>query len=87
MEKTLKILNQQGLHARPAAILTKTAAGFKSDIHILYKDITANAKSIMNIMSLGLNKDAEFVLAVNGPDEEKAFDTIVQLIESKFGEE
>ncbi len=87
MEKELKILNKQGLHARPASILVKTAAKFQSDIQLLYNGYTGNAKSIMSIMSLGLVQDAVFTLVASGPDEAEAIATITDLIESKFGEE
>ncbi len=59
MEIIVKILNEQGLHARPASIFVKTANKFKSTISILHGDEVANAKSIINIMSLGLSKNEE----------------------------
>ncbi|MCT4605444.1 MAG: HPr family phosphocarrier protein [Marinisporobacter sp.] len=87
MEKTLKILNETGLHARPAGIFVKTATQFKSDINIIFNESSFNAKSIMNILSLGLTKDAEITISASGPDEEEAIAALVSLIESKFGEE
>ncbi|MDK2918141.1 MAG: phosphocarrier protein HPr [Candidatus Petromonas sp.] len=86
MEKTVKILNESGLHARPAALLVKTASQFKSDIKIEFNGIAANAKSIMNVMSMGLKKDDEIKLVIEGPDAEEAMKALVELIESKFNE-
>ena len=59
METTVKILNEQGLHARPASIFAKTASKFKSTVSIVHGSGIANAKSIINIMSLGLKKGEE----------------------------
>ena len=50
MEKTVKILNEQGLHARPASIFAKTASKFKSAVSIVHGNGVANAKSIIIII-------------------------------------
>ncbi|MBU3155581.1 HPr family phosphocarrier protein [Clostridium estertheticum] len=87
MEKTVKILNEQGLHARPASIFVKTASKFKSTVSIVHGTGVANAKSIINIMSLGLKKDEEIKIVTEGADEKEAMDALVSLVENKFGEE
>jgi len=51
-ERTVKIVNKLGLHARPAAEIVKTAARFKSDITIIRDDLEVNGKSIMGVMML-----------------------------------
>ncbi|WP_432402306.1 HPr family phosphocarrier protein [Wukongibacter sp. M2B1] len=86
MEKLVKVLSESGLHARPAAILVKTAAQFNSAINIEFNGSSLNAKSIMNILSLGLKKGDEMKIIVNGEDEEEAMETLVKLIESNFDE-
>ncbi|MGK0464934.1 HPr family phosphocarrier protein [Clostridium sp.] len=86
MEIVIKILNEQGLHARPASIFVKTANKFKSNITILHGDDVANAKSIINIMSLGLSKDEEIKIVAEGADEVAAIEALKALVESKFGE-
>jgi len=81
------IKNKTGLHARPASIFVKTASGFKSDITI-YKDTSkASGKSLINILALGLAKDVELNITASGEDEKEAVQTLVDLINSKFGEE
>ena len=65
MEKTLKIQNEEGLHARPAAILVKEANAFSSNINVVVNGNEINAKSIMGLMALGLKKDSEITLKVN----------------------
>lgn len=87
MKRKVKIINESGLHARPAAIFVKTASQFKSEINIEFKDSVLNAKSIMNILSMGAKKGDEVVIITNGPDEKEALDALVNQIESKFGEE
>jgi len=87
MEMTVKILNEQGLHARPASVFSKTASKFKSTVSIVHGTGVANAKSIINIMSLGLKKGEEIKIRTEGTDEKEAMEALVGLIESKFGED
>lgn len=87
METIVKILNEQGLHARPASIFVKTAGKFKSTVSIVHGSEVANAKSIINIMSLGLKKGEEIKIITEGADEKEAMETLVGLVENKFGEE
>ena len=86
MEKILFVKNKSGLHARPSGMLAKTANGFQSNITLESNGKIINAKSIMSIMSSGLSENSEIKLIVNGPDEEKAFNCIIELFESGFGE-
>ncbi|GAB6087571.1 HPr family phosphocarrier protein [Alkaliphilus crotonatoxidans] len=86
MEKNVSVQNDSGIHARPAAMLVKVAAQFKSDINIEYQGKVINAKSIMNILSAGLQKGNEIKIVANGPDEEAALAAIVDLFNTKFGE-
>lgn len=84
MEIKKKILNEEGLHARPAGVLAKTASGFESKIEVLYKGRSINAKSSMSLMTLGLVKDSEFQIRAEGSDAESALQKLSQLIDLKF---
>ena len=84
MKKRVKILNESGLHARPAGIFVKKASQFKCDVNIEFNGTTFNAKSIMIIMSMGLEKDDEINIITNGPDEVEALDALVKLVENNF---
>jgi len=84
MELQLKIKNNEGLHARPAGVLAKKAAEFQSNIQISAGGQVKNAKSIMALMSLGLKKDQEFKLIIDGPDAETASKVLSELIENEF---
>ena len=84
MEIVLKIKNNEGLHARPAGMLSKKAAEYQSTIMVSVNGQSKSAKSIMGLMSLGLKKDQEFTLIVDGPDANDAKNAIIDLVESEF---
>lgn len=87
VERKVFIKNKTGLHARPASTFVKTAASFKSDIKVCNGGSKASAKSLLNILALGLSKDAEVTITAVGEDEVEAVQALVDLIDSKFGEE
>lgn len=80
----VRVLNEEGLHARPAGILVKTASGFSCTIELEVDGDSANAKSIMSIMGLGLTKDTEVTINANGSDAEAAIAEITKLFNNKF---
>lgn len=84
MEITKKILNEEGLHARPAGVFAKVASGFQSKIEVVFNGRVINAKSSMSLMTLGLSKDSEFNVRVDGPDAEMAISKISEIIDQKF---
>ena len=61
-----------GIHARPAGLLVKQAAGFKSTITIDNGAKKADAKRIMAVMSMGIKQGNEITVTVEGEDEEAA---------------
>ena len=85
-ERSVKIVNKNGLHARPAAEIVKTASKFTSDIIIVRDELEVNGKSIMGVMMLAAECGAEVTLRATGPDESAAVDAIATLISSKVGE-
>lgn len=82
----LKISNQDGLHARPAALFVKTASKFKSELEIQTKEKTANGKSIIGIMSLGAFYGEEITLIADGPDERELLEAMEKLFKNNFKE-
>ena len=86
IRRDFTIGNKLGLHARPSAQLTKTAAQFKSEVWIARAGRRVNAKSIMGVMMLAAGPGATVTVDAEGPDESAAVDAIGQLIESRFGE-
>ena len=87
-EKTTTIVNKTGLHARPASVFVAATKKYSSKITI--KNVktgkSADAKSILMLLTLALSKDSEVCLSAGGEDEVKAVDELVALIESGFGE-
>ena len=87
-ERTVKISNRLGLHARAAARLVQCSAKFASTVQIQRQDSgqTADGKSILNVLLLAASAGTTLILKIEGTDEERAANAIVELIEGKFGE-
>jgi len=81
------VTNQLGLHARPAALLVQRASKYKSDIFLRKEDVEVNGKSIMSVMMLAVESGTELQIRAVGEDEREAVDDLIDLIESKFGED
>jgi phosphotransferase system HPr (HPr) family protein len=88
LEATVKIINPLGLHARAAAQLVRLAAQFKSKIKLTRTDnqVTADAKSILSVLTLAAARGTELKLNVDGLDEQEAMNAIEQMVVNGFGE-
>jgi phosphocarrier protein len=86
IEREVTIANKNGLHARPAAEIVKTAAKYKADITLVRDDLEVNGKSIMGVMMLAAEYGSTLMLRADGPDAEDAVGALAKLIEGKFGE-
>jgi phosphocarrier protein HPr len=84
VEQSVILSNATGLHARPAGLLAKTAGQFKSQVEVKAKNRVVNAKSIVSLLSLGLEKGDELTFVVAGEDEEAALDSLVALVNRQF---
>lgn len=80
------IVNKLGLHARAASKLVNCASQFESDVFISRGDNRVNAKSIMGVMMLAASKGVELGLEIDGNDEHVCYETLVRLINDRFGE-
>ena len=85
-DRSVRIVNKQGIHARPAAEIVKTAARFKSGITIIRDDMEVNGKSIMGVMMLAAECGATILIRADGADEDAAIDGLAALIAGGFGE-
>ncbi len=72
IKKDMTIRLQSGLETRPVALLVQAASQFRSDVYIESENRRVNAKSIMGMMTLGLDSGAEVTVVTNGEDEEEA---------------
>ncbi|RPJ07887.1 MAG: HPr family phosphocarrier protein [Spirochaetaceae bacterium] len=86
-EKTVTVLNKAGIHARPAALLVKTAGGFKSSIYLEKNSERVNGKSIMGVITLGAVCNTKINIVAEGSDEAEAVEAIARLFENKFEED
>ncbi|MBF1054350.1 MAG: HPr family phosphocarrier protein [Parvimonas sp.] len=82
LEKNVIIKNETGLHARPAASLVQFVKKYDESIEIILDNKVADAKSIFNVMSLGISKGTEVTLRVDGENEEKTLGEVVNFIEN-----
>jgi phosphocarrier protein HPr len=90
VSKEMTVFNKVGLHARPAAMFVKKAAPFKSKISVvnLSKETQpANAKSLLSVLSIGVQKDDRILVTCDGEDEAQALVALVELVAANFGEE
>lgn len=86
ISRKVTIINKLGLHARAASKLVNKASQFESEVIIDKQGNRINAKSIMGVMMLAASKGTEFLLEVDGSDEENCIEAIIQLIEGRFEE-
>lgn len=84
--KEVEVLNQAGLHARPATFFIQKANEFKSSIWVEKDERKVNAKSLLGVLSLGITKGTTINIIADGVDEEEAVVTLVNLIASNFTE-
>ncbi len=88
-EIQLTVQNQLGIHARPAAQFVTTAAQFQSQITV--QNLTTNsnrasAKSINQVITLGVLQGHQIAVTAAGSDAEEAIDVLRQLVADNFGE-
>ena len=87
LKRKIKINNKYGIHARPSSMISELASQYKSSISIEYREKTADASSIMNLILLCVEPKTEVELVIEGEDEEKAMEAMVYLLEVQFTKE
>ena len=89
--KQTTVRNATGLHARPASEFVAMANSFESEVNIKRLDQEdaelANAKSILSILAQGVCINTPIEICAEGPDETEAVDKLIELVDSKFGED
>ncbi len=86
IQQSTTIVNKLGLHARAAAKFVTQASMFNSDINLKRNGQNVNGKSIMGVMMLAAAKGSEVELIIDGDDEKKAMQSLLELIANRFGE-
>jgi phosphocarrier protein HPr len=86
VKQEIEIINKLGLHARASTKLTQTASQYKSEVWLERNSRRVNAKSIMGVMMLAASKGSKIVVEASGADEAQALESLLVLINNRFGE-
>ena len=86
IEKTIKIVNNAGLHTRPAATIVKLASKYKCEFFISKDGLNINGKSIIGVMTLAAEMGSELLLTFEGDDEREASEEISDYFNRGFDE-
>jgi len=84
--EALVVTNPTGLHARPAAVLAQEAKRFSSSVQLRRGDASANAKSLVSLMSLNVKQGDKVVLVAQGCDAREAVAKLSGLVLGRFDE-
>lgn len=87
VERTVTITNKVGIHARPAALIVRTASRYSSNITLEKDGMEVDGKSIMGVMMLAAEPRSKLTIKAEGRDEREALEELVLLFENKFEEE
>ena len=80
LSREVTIVNDVGLHARPATFFIQKANTYKASIWIEKEDRRVNAKSLLGVLSMGIVKGTDITLIADGVDESDALNGLEQLI-------
>lgn len=83
-KRTATVRNADGLHARPAEMVAREAMRHASEIALVRKDYRIDAKSILDVLTLGAAQGTELIIMATGPDAETAAEAVARLVESDF---
>ena len=87
VKRVVVVANKQGMHARPAEMFVRRAQQFQSKIEIVRDGYRVEAKSIMNLLTLGAAQGTELTLEAEGSDAQEALDALAEVVEKDFLEE
>jgi len=80
VEKSIVVVNESGLHARPASDFVGFVKPFEARVSLVKGDKTVNAKSILHVLSLSLKKGETFSIRVEGPKEDEVLGKIADFV-------
>jgi phosphocarrier protein HPr len=85
-ERSFEIINQLGMHARPAAAFVKVASEFACEIIVSKDGVPVNGKSILGVLTLAAEQGASLTIRAEGNDATEALEALGSLIENGFNE-
>ncbi|MEW9668909.1 phosphocarrier protein HPr [Ammoniphilus sp. 3BR4] len=83
LTQTFRVTSEAGIHARPTTSLVQTATKFSSQINLQHGGKTINLKSIMAVMSLGIQQGAEIQVTADGADAQEALAAIAETMQKE----
>jgi len=86
-EKTIRIQNITGIHARPAARFVKLASQFSCEIKLIKDNLIVDGKSILGVMSLAAEKGSKLTIKADGESERDAVEQLINLLINIFEDE
>ena len=86
LEKILTVQNKMGIHARPAAMIVRTANQFKADVFFEKDEEVVNGKSIMGLMMLAAGSGSKIKMTASGEDAQEAIKAVEELFSRRFDE-
>ncbi len=85
VRRTATVKNKYGIHCRPATEIAKAAQEEQCTLTVhTADDAAANPANVLQLMGLGLTRDSEVTIEVEGPDEEEAAERIAGMFEKVF---
>jgi phosphocarrier protein len=85
--REFQIVNQYGIHARPASLFVKAASRYNAEVTVMKDGNQVSGKSIMGLMTLEASRGSRISIVASGEDAEAVLDELARLIENKFDEE
>lgn len=85
-EATVVIMNELGMHARPAALVAQTAQQYAAEILLITENRQVDAKSILDILSLAAGKGTTITVRGKGNDAMDCIKSITDLVRGQFHE-
>ncbi|HHI70751.1 MAG TPA: HPr family phosphocarrier protein [Rhodobacteraceae bacterium] len=87
ISKTLKIVNEKGLHARASAKLVELVEEYNANAEVSRDGVSAAGDSIMGLLMLAASKGTSIEVETSGPDAEKLMEALEALVANRFGED
>lgn len=82
---SVPLTHKYGLHARPSGLLAALACKYQSSVVILWQGEENDAKSVINLLTLGMQAGSTMEFVIDGPDEQEAAQAIEKLVSENFG--
>ena len=79
-KRTFTIIDKEGMHARPASVLTKAVIKYQGRAEIMFKGKKASIKSIIGIMGLGIKQGETFELEIDGAGEADLLAELIKIM-------